>query len=107
MRFIKGDNLRDALRRFHGSDAAHDRRFESLAFRELLGRFVDVCQAVAYAHSGGVLHRDLKPGNDMLGKYGETPVVDWVLAKSVDRADVPADDEATLRPRLGGGASDT
>ena len=60
-------------------------RFDSLEFRQLLGRFVDVCQAVGYAHSRGVLHRDLKPGNIMLGKFGETLVVDWGLAKVVGR----------------------
>jgi serine/threonine protein kinase len=61
--------------------------FASLAFRELLGRFIDVCHAVDYAHSRGVVHRDLKPQNIMLGDFGETLVVDWGLAKIVGRTD--------------------
>jgi serine/threonine-protein kinase len=106
MRFIKGDTLATAIQRFHEQAPV---RFDSLEFRLLLGRLVAVCQAVAYAHDRGVIHRDLKPANVMLGKFGETLVVDWGLAKVIGRADAgepTADEEGLLSP-LGGGRAQT
>src|SRR5262249_23269669 len=99
-RFVRGDSLKDAIERFHTADQpGRDPSERSLALRGLLGRFIDVCNAIAYAHSRSVLHRDLKPGNIMLGKYGETLVVDWGLAKPMEPTAVPeATEEATLTP---------
>jgi tRNA A-37 threonylcarbamoyl transferase component Bud32 len=99
MRFIKGDSLKEAIAQFYAADWRGREGERAVAFRELLGRFVDVCNAIAYAHSRGVLHRDLKPGNVMLGKYGETLVVDWGLAKPLDRPDRTEElDEQPLQP---------
>jgi len=53
----------------------------------LLRTFVDVCNAVAFAHARDIVHRDLKPGNIMLGTYGEVHVIDWGVARVVDEDD--------------------
>ena len=79
MRFVEGQTLAEAVDAYHAGPPA------ALAFRRLLQSFLQVCQTVAYAHSRGVIHRDLKPANVMLGKFGETLVVDWGLAKVVGR----------------------
>jgi serine/threonine-protein kinase len=109
MRLIKGDSLKEAIAAFHADVALkkHPGR-RSLELRKLLRRFLDVCNAIDYAHSRGILHRDIKPGNIIVGKHGETLVVDWGLAKPLGRVEPGAHaGERTLRPSSASGSAET
>jgi eukaryotic-like serine/threonine-protein kinase len=108
MRLIRGESLQQAIDRFHDHHAPMmELKERSRELRHLLRRFVDVCNAVAYAHSKGVLHRDLKPGNIMLGPYGETLIVDWGLAKVVGVAEEGLDAALPVSGGIGGSNAGT
>jgi WD40 repeat protein len=74
MRVVRGRTLSSAIREAKTLS-------ERLA---LVNHFAGLCQATAYAHSRGVVHRDIKPDNVMIGEFGETFVLDWGLAKIVE-----------------------
>ena len=78
MKLVEGKNLADLLQQLDN----HPRTFDVVApFLDIL---VKVCDAIAFAHSRGIIHRDIKPGNIMVGNFGEVYVMDWGVARFVD-----------------------
>jgi serine/threonine-protein kinase len=90
MKLIKGQTLAEMLAA--RPEVAHE-------LPRYLGIFEQVCQALAYAHSHGVIHRDLKPANIMVGAFGEVQVMDWGLARVLSSSQL-ADPEQTTAASL-------
>ncbi len=99
MRFVRGRTLSESIESHHRkrNEGADD----PLGRLTLLDAFVDLCHAVAYAHSRGVIHRDLKGQNVILGDFGEVILLDWGLAKLVDHPE-----EAAKTPPITGSTND-
>jgi serine/threonine protein kinase len=78
MKYIEGEELGAILRKLRRDDPDTVAKYTLYA---LLTIFRKVCDAVAFAHSKGILHRDIKPDNIMVARYGEVMLVDWGLAR--------------------------
>ncbi|MEP7051378.1 MAG: serine/threonine-protein kinase [Pseudomonadota bacterium] len=87
MRIVPGRTMAQAIAECSGLN-------ERLA---IVNHFSGLCQAIAYAHSRGIVHRDIKPDNVMIGEFGETVVLDWGMAKLAadDGEAVPAPPSST------------
>jgi serine/threonine-protein kinase len=81
MRFVKGRTLSEAVKEYH--EQRRRGAAGALELVRLVNAFVMICNTVAFAHARGVLHRDLKGANVLLGDFGEVILLDWGLAKQL------------------------
>lgn len=99
MKKVEGRPFTEQIQAVHAaSDSEQWREAETgETFKGLLQTFCEVAQAIAYAHTQGVIHRDLKPDNVLIGAFGEVLVVDWGIAKVLGTAALPLGEVDTLR----------
>jgi serine/threonine protein kinase len=94
MKYVDGETLESIIARLKSGDAEAHRRY---GFEARVQIFRGLLEAVAFAHSRGVVHRDLKPANVMVGRFGEVLLMDFGIAKSIRGEGVGLDDTTIER----------
>ena len=109
MRFVRGDSLKEAIDHFHADEVLKKRpRHYDAGTAQAAAAVPRRLQCDRLRARRGVLHRDIKPGNIIVGKHGETLVVDWGLAKAMGGPSrCAAPDERPLMPSSSSGSSET
>lgn len=101
MAYVEGETLRNILKQMALAEDSGDPLHHTIAIhtstQALLRIFLGIAQAVAFAHSRGVLHRDLKPENVIIGRYGQVIILDWGLTKLIEE---DGDSEEIIVPNI-------
>ena len=96
MKFVDGETLESIIEKLAAGDPAYHRRY---GFEARLDLFVGLMRALQYAHSQGLVHRDVKPANIMVGEFGEVVLMDWGIAHRMrgdERATAPVGGPASM-----------
>lgn len=95
MPFIEGKTLKETLKEIYTKEKETKTTASEVSIRSLMRIFLTVCEAIAYTHAKGVLHRDIKPDNILIGKFGEILIFDWGVAEKLNPPDkVDIDDSS-------------
>jgi len=87
MKLIRGDTFTEYIKGCAAAIGTPEFDRERQGVNGRLEHFLRICDAISYSHSRGVIHRDLKPDNLMIGAYGEVYVMDWGIARLLDEPD--------------------
>jgi len=100
MKHVQGETLESVIEKLKSGDAEYRSRFTHEHRARI---FLEILHAIRFAHDRGIIHRDIKPANVMIGPFGEVTVMDWGVAKKIDRAKASGKPELKAETKTSGG----